>query len=141
MKRKYKMIGLFIIGLIIYAVPLNAEVNVIVNKGVQVKELDAGTMRKIFLGKRTSWSNGERIKLVTLTKGKTYMQFVKDILHMTPQQYSLHWKRALFSGTGMPPKSLNTEEEIIQYVAENEGAIGFVGVDTQDENIVKVNIK
>ena len=45
------------------------------------------------------------------------------------------WIRLTLSGAGAPPKVVGTEAEVLLYVARNEGAIGFVGVDNVNDSV------
>jgi len=41
----------------------------------------------------------------------------------------------LFSGKGYIPQELNTETELIEYVARTDGAIGYISYSCVDKNI------
>jgi hypothetical protein len=37
-----------------------------------------------------------------------------------------YWQQLIFSGRGVPPPELDTEEEVIRYVGRHPGALGYV---------------
>ena len=46
----------------------------------------------------------------------------------------------LFTGKGRSPKSVKTEQEMLQYIAETEGAIGYVGKSTAAKNVNAISV-
>jgi ABC-type phosphate transport system substrate-binding protein len=118
-----------------------ADMIVIANSDVLVWELDAGTAKTVFLGKKTKWGDGTSIIPVVLRRGPTHEAFLRKIVKRTPSQYSTFWKRAIFTGTGMPPKSFATEEEVVGFVRASPGAIGYVDSSTPHEGVKVLSIQ
>ena len=44
------------------------------------------------------------------------------------------WQKKIFSGRGIPPPEKTSEKEILKYVHDNPGAIGYVSLNTSMEN-------
>jgi ABC-type phosphate transport system substrate-binding protein len=103
-----------------------AEQIVIVNKGVSESVVDADTLKRIYLGKQTAWNNGEKIVPVTLNKGQVHQEFVKNILNKSTAQFTLYWKQMIFTGQGLPPKSFESEADVVNFVSGVPGAIGYI---------------
>ena len=40
----------------------------------------------------------------------------------------------VFTGNGTPPKQFKTEQELLEYVTETEGAIGYIDAETLVDN-------
>jgi ABC-type phosphate transport system substrate-binding protein len=118
-----------------------AELMVIANNEVAERELDRATLQAIFLGKKTQWEDGAGIVPVNLEKGPTYQEFLKAIVKRTPAQYRSFWKRAIFTGTGTPPKSFATEEEIVEFVRSSPGAVGYIDASTPHEDVKVLSIQ
>lgn len=49
-----------------------------------------------------------------------------------------YWFRMIFSGRGTPPPKLGSDLAVLRFVAENPGAIGYVGPDCPLDDAVKV---
>lgn len=115
------------IALLVFAgtVGWSAEVFILVNNTVPDKSLEKESIERIYLGKKSQWSNGTRVVPVILKAGATHTAFVKKILDRDASQFSTYWKQAVFTGRGMPPKSFETEAELIDYVSTTPGAIGY----------------
>ncbi len=45
------------------------------------------------------------------------------------------WKKVVFTGAGTPPKILKTEADLIEFVAETAGAIGYIDAATPHEGV------
>ena len=96
---------------------------------------DAGELRQIYLGKVTRWSDGKTALPVTLEDGDVHKRFLRRYVKKSRSQFTIYWKRALFSGTGSPPRSFESEAEVVAYVAKTKGAVGYVGPETPVENV------
>ena len=60
-----------------------------------------------------------------------HQRFCKSVLKVYPYVLREQWDRLLFSGTGIPPITVGSEEELIALVNATSGAIGYAAVDTQ----------
>ncbi|HYX36770.1 MAG TPA: hypothetical protein VE954_26985 [Oligoflexus sp.] len=104
-----------------------ADAKVIVNTKAGVTRLSQKEIAEIFLGNRTLWDNGLKIKVARLdSDDDVTTNFIEKTMNMKPRVYIAHWRKQLFSGSGVPPKSFKNQDELKEFVANNEGAIGFV---------------
>jgi ABC-type phosphate transport system substrate-binding protein len=53
--------------------------------------------------------------------------FSRDVLNQTARETLNYWRQQITSGV-RPPMVKETDAEVLQYVAETEGAIGYVSV-------------
>jgi hypothetical protein len=50
-----------------------------------------------------------------------------------------YWQKQIFSGRGVPPEEKQSDEEVLEYVSKNVGAIGYISESTvRDAYDVKV---
>ena len=117
------------------------DVVVIVNNDVSETNLDKGSIKKMFLGKKTSWSSGDKIIPVTLKDGPIHKTFMKNYVKKSHSQFSAFWKQAIFTGKGTPPRSFGDEAELVKFVAETKGAIGYISSDTSTDEVKLIQIK
>ena len=114
-----------------------ADVAVIVNSANNASIADSDISR-IFLGKIKQFSNGDKITIINLKfKQDTRNEFEKKALNKSASQVKAYWSKLMFSGKGKPPKELGSDKEIIAFVVENPGAIGYVNA-ASAEGSVKV---
>ncbi len=87
--------------------------------------------QRIFLGKKTSWEGGLAIVPVMLKDGETHEAFVEDLLDRSVAKFEIYWKQAVFTGRGIPPRAFDDEAELMAYVADTPGAVGYVSRDAE----------
>jgi len=130
-----------LVSLCVAAQATGAELMVIANSDVAASEVDRVTLQAIFLGKKTQWEDGAGIVPVNLKKGPVYQEFLKAIVKRNPAQYRSFWRRAIFTGTGSPPKSFATEEEIVEFVRASPGGVGYIDASTPHEGVKVLSIQ
>ena len=111
------------------------EILIIVNKETSIKSLGLNTLVDIYTNNKTKWDNGVKIRVSMLKKGPVHDAFSKEMIGMAPKKLVGVWKKVIFTGLGTPPKVVNTEAEMIQYVASTKGAIGYISAAAQPENV------
>ena len=117
------------------------EVVVIVNNNVPASSLTSDDIQNIFLAKKTQWDNGAKINFATLKDCPTHEAFLKKYLQKTSSQFQRYFRTLVFTGKGSVPKSFDTEESLVGYVAATDGAIGYVssGTNTSSVKVITVN--
>ncbi len=123
------------------AIGWSAEIFVLANKEVPDKALERESIERIYLGKKSQWSDGTRIVPVVLKSGATHTAFVKKFLDRDASQFSTYWKQAVFTGRGLPPKSFETEAELIEFVSNTPGAIGYASFVPSSKPVNRVAVK
>ncbi len=130
-----------VIGLAAAASEERAAIMLIVHNDVKVETIKRSIVSEIYMGTRTKWDDGEKIRVVMLKEGDVHEQFVQTSLETTTAKHKNHWKKLVFTGTGEPPKICKTEKEVVEFVAENEGAIGYISEKTEHDAVKVVPIK
>ena len=118
-----------------------ADYAVVVNKKNPVEALDRDEIKKIFLGRKTFWPNGEGIDVILQADGEVHQSFVREILHKSPRQFQMYWKLALFSGTGIPPKQQPDDQAVKAAVAADPKMIGYIDIRQLDDTVKKIQLK
>ncbi len=113
-----------------------ADVLVITNKAVSEKGLSKEDLKGVFLGKKKKWKDKSKIHFVTLKDPDVHQTFLKAYVKKSEKQYANYWRKMVFTGKGKIPKSFETTEELMEYVANTPGAIGYI-----DKNTTAVNVK
>ncbi|BBN83805.1 hypothetical protein PA25_37900 [Pseudoalteromonas sp. A25] len=104
---------------------IQAEVAVIVNPS-NGATLDKDAIAKIYLGKAKSFSDGTKVNAVGLNSGGAVDAFTSNVLGKSSSQYKAYWSKLIFTGKGTPPETLDSEQAVIEFVAANADAIGYV---------------
>ncbi len=126
---------LFLVPVLLLPTSVNAEVIVIANNDIGVDSVSGGNLKKIFLGKTATWSDGSTISPTVIEKGSTTDEFLKSYVKKSPSQFKAFWKKAVFTGTGTPPECFKTDAELVAYVANTAGAIGFIDSESPHDGV------
>ena len=120
---------------------LHADVLIITNKNVTEKSLSSKDINQIFLGKKKRWQDNTFIYFAISDNRALHEAFLDKYIHRSPKQFRAYWKNMVFSGKGQFPKSFKMEKELIKYVTDTNGAIGYIDAKTTttaDVNIISV---
>lgn len=136
---KIKLIVFVMVLSIIPALCLAGDVVVIVNPSVTETSLSKKDVCNIYLGKKTYWKDGRRIKYVVL-RGDTHAIFLKSYVGKTEAQFSTFWKKQVFTGKGSPPKELDSDQAMVEFVAQTANAIGYVSGDADVSKVKTITV-
>ncbi len=140
MRNAFSILVLF--SLLVMAVAAHAGgIQIIVNSSVPDLAIDKATIGNIYHGKKTSWSNGAKIVPIMLKSGAVHEDFVANILGKTTSQFNNFWTQAMFTGQGIPPQTVNSDAEVVQFVNNTPGAIGYVAAGTDIGSAKKVTVQ
>ncbi len=137
---KVKIIVFIMLLGIIPTFCLAGDVIVIVNPSVPESAISKPDVSNIYLGKKTSWNDGSTVKCVVL-KGETHNAFLENYVGKTEGQFDTFWKKQVFTGKGSPPKEFDSDQAMVEYVAQTAGAIGYVSAGTDVSKVKTVTIK
>jgi ABC-type phosphate transport system substrate-binding protein len=118
------------------------SLGIVVNRSNPVENLSFAELRKIFMGEQTHWSNGRRITVVMLEAGKQERQAVlTQIYRMDDKDFNKHFLQGMFTGEiHAAPKTLATPTEVLKFVLNVPGAIGYVRGAEADESVKVVRV-
>ncbi|MBE0370815.1 MULTISPECIES: substrate-binding domain-containing protein [Pseudoalteromonas] len=103
-----------------------AEVAIVVHPS-NASSFDQKHIKKIFLGKAKSFSNGRSAILIsTSSKDPVTDEFNKKVIGKSSSQVKAYWSKILFTGKGTPPQEMGSASDVIAAVASNPDAIGYV---------------
>lgn len=126
---------IFLITLIVCSPLVNAA-DIIVNRTVPAAPYSLADTRAVFTMQQRFWPNGKPIKVFTLADSDpVHKDFAKNNLDMFPHQLRRVWDRMTFSGTGISPTQLESEQEMIDKIATTPDSIGYLNCRPDDEKI------
>jgi ABC-type phosphate transport system substrate-binding protein len=80
-----------------------------------------------FLKKTTRWDGGETIRPVDLRANATPRKiFTERVLKRSVGAVRSYWQQRIFSGRDVPPPELDSDDEVLAFVAKYPGAVGYV---------------
>jgi ABC-type phosphate transport system substrate-binding protein len=128
------------------AAPVDADtrsdVRIIVNPRNATTSLDRRFVADAFLKKVTRWPHDEPIRPVDLESASLVRRrFSDEVLKRSVGAVKSYWQQLVFSGRGVPPPELDSEEQVVQFVLRNPGAIGYVSGNTSVESVHVVSLR
>lgn len=110
---------------------IDGDIVVLTHADVKTGELNLSNLRAIFSIRKRSWENKTPIKVYVLPDAsELHQQFCKTVLKVYPYVLRERWDRLIFSGTGIPPTTVDSEEELREMVNATPGAIGYAVVNS-----------
>ncbi|MBB1073827.1 hypothetical protein HUU62_05305 [Rhodoferax sp. 4810] len=97
--------------------------------------LDSTTIQRIYTGKVVE-VNGIRVTPVNLPANNPLReQFLQCYLNQNNEKYIGYWTVRRYIGKGTPPRELESVAAMIQFIANTQGAIGYVDTTHLPNNI------
>ena len=89
--------------------------------------LDKSSISRIFLGKAKSFPGGGQAVPINLADGSGGSNDFNDkVLNKSASQLKAYWSKLVFTGKGTPPKTVDSDAEMIALISANPNMIGFV---------------
>lgn len=104
---------------------LQAEPELLGNKGLAGQALDADAIKAVLLGKKATVGDA-RVVIVIVKTSDAQDAFLKDHVGMTTDQFNTYWRRLYMTGGGSAPKNADSEEDAAKLVASTPGAIAIL---------------
>lgn len=81
---------------------------------------------KIFLGKVEAFPDGATAVPLDLPKGTLREEFYLKVTGKNPSQVKAYWAKQVFTGSGQPPKEIESSADVVDLVAKNPNLVGYV---------------
>jgi ABC-type phosphate transport system substrate-binding protein len=140
MKKHFSALFLAL-GVLVLAGNAHAQAIVIANPGVKAGDVSKGDLKDVFTGGATSLKDGSQVTPVLLKSGGTNDEFLSAYIGKNDTAFRAGWRSLVFSGQATMPKSLDSETAVVEYVAHNAGAIGYIGKATPHEGVKVLAIR
>ena len=106
----------------------------IANPSVQVDSITASDLKSIYLREKTSLGS-VHVEPVFAKTGPAHEAFLRHLLGQTDSELQNYYRTLVFTGRGTMPKALDSDGEVVAYVARTHGAIGYVSPDASAEHV------
>jgi ABC-type phosphate transport system substrate-binding protein len=144
MRRRNKILVLLaLFGMMSVSIHLHAQSNVqLIGNKTGFENLPLKEARQIFKAKYSVWSSGIAVTIVLPSpKHPNADQVCKLIYENSVSGVQKFWLSLVFQGRANPPLFFDSDDEIINYVNKNPGAIGIVSKDNiKSESKFTINL-
>ena len=113
------------------------ELIFIVNKSNSVTSITSQEAKNIFLGKKKHWVDNSPINIVIQEENSLHELFTTTIIKKSPLQYSIYWKKLLFTGKALYPERTSNDADVIEYIKKHPNGVGYIARSSLN-NAVKI---
>ena len=115
---------------------------VIVHPSNPAGPMSRAEVSDLFLRRATQWDSGPRVRPVNLLPRSPLRQAFSQAIHRKSLAGErAYWQRQIFTGRGVPPLEVTTEDDVLDYVAANPGAVGYVSRGKLDSRVRELEIR
>jgi ABC-type phosphate transport system substrate-binding protein len=125
----------------VFACRAQAQVIVIANPGVKAGDINKDDLRDVFTGNATALKDGSRVVPILLKAGTAHEEFLQAYIGKNDTAYRAGWRSLVFSGQASMPKSLESDAAVVEFVAHNQGAIGYIAKSTPHDGVKVLNVR
>lgn len=113
-------------GLLLSASLASAEVVVIVNAASPISSASADDIAQVYLGKRSELGGNDVVPVDQSEGNAPRGVFYDKVVQKNESQLTAYWSRLIFTGKGSPPKQVGGDADVVDAVAMDEEAVGYV---------------
>jgi hypothetical protein len=132
-----------LVAVVVFFAPVRviaADIKVIANGSVKAEVISATEVKSVFLEEYNSLRDGTHVEPVLEKDGPVHEAFLREYLGGTDDDLQNYYRALVFSGRGSMPKQLDSDAEVVAYVARTKGAIGYVSAETIGEDVKTLTI-
>lgn len=121
-----------------------AAVAIIVNKSNTIESLTLGELREFFLAERSHWPTKQRVRVAMVAAGRPERQILlRTVCNMSREQdFQAYFLRAKFSEQTLEqPREFSSAPDVIRFISNIPGAIGFVRADEVDPSVKVIRVE
>ena len=137
MKRYIIFVVLVSLGLALQA----QSYKVVVNNSNTTTSLSKKEVSNFFLKKKTKWADGQKVAPVDQKASSEVRKSFTDEVHKkSVGAIKSYWQQAVFAGKATPPSEKSSDEDVVKYISQNKGAIGYVSSDADISGVKELKI-
>jgi ABC-type phosphate transport system substrate-binding protein len=141
MKRIQSILLALLVSLSWHAAALAAGYKVIVNNANGSSSVAKKELSQLFMKKTPKWSDGTPVVAVDQTeKSSVREKFTQEVHGKSVAAVKSYWQQQIFSGREVPPVEKSSDAQVVAFVKQNAGAVGYVSesADTAGVKVIAV---
>ena len=119
------------------------DLAIIVHKSNPIQNLSLAELREYFLAERSHWSTQQKVRVAMREPGSPEREAVLRLIcgMKRDQDFTTYFLRAKFSEQVLDePRSLDSTTNMIRFVANVSGALGYVRADEVDPSVRVIRV-
>lgn len=102
----------------------------------------ARDVAQFFLKRKERWPHGVDVEPVDQPFGSEVREAMSLAIHgRSSDKIEIYWQRQIFSGERIPPEIVTNDAEVVAFVRERPGAIGYVSAEYLSVDLPKDGVK
>lgn len=135
MNKTYRLLALVVLAMF-SGVAGAGNIAIITHPGSSAVGITANETVRIYLGKSGTFGKDTPAKPVDQKPGSpARIKFYKEVIKLSDRQVKTHWSKLMFSGRGRPPKELDSDIAVKNWVASNPNSLGYVDGSVLDNSV------
>jgi ABC-type phosphate transport system substrate-binding protein len=115
---------------------------VVANLEVGLNGAEREVVADIFLKERSTWPDGSTAHPVDqLPRTHVRASFSNSVIRRSVQAVRSYWQQRIFSGRGVPPPELDSDEAVLAYVRGRAGAVGYVSLAADPKGVKVISLR
>jgi ABC-type phosphate transport system substrate-binding protein len=139
--KKIPLIFLVVVAASLFSMRVQAEVLIIANSSVKASEVSKSDLKDVFTGNATTLKDGSRVVPILLKGGPAHEEFLQVYIGKSDSTYRAGWRSLVFSGQASMPKNVDGDAAVVEFVAHNAGAIGYISKASPHDGVKVLTIR
>jgi ABC-type phosphate transport system substrate-binding protein len=122
----------------------NAEggYRIVVNPDNPLTVVDRADLARVFMKMVTSWPNGTPATAIDQPRtAAVRAAFSRDVHKMDVDAVVARWATLVYAGREMPPPVKASDQEVLDFVRHNPGAVGYVSTEAPTEGVKVISLR
>lgn len=122
-------------GMLLATPAMAGDYVIIVNKA-NGNAVDKDFVAKIYKGEAKAWPSGDSVTAYDLPEDNASRgAFDQEVAGKSVSQMKALWGQLVFSGKAVPPKKMDSDDDMKKAVASNKGAVGYISSASADGSV------
>lgn len=122
----------------------SSDFKVIVHPDNPVDNLSAKDVSNLLLKKKTKWdSDGFKVAADPIDlegSSATRESFSRAVHGRSVSSIKSYWQRKIFSGSDVPPPEVGKDTDVVAYVKQRPGAIGYISAGARLDGVKEIAV-
>lgn len=124
------------------AAALAADLVLVAHPSVAATTVSRAEVSRMFLRLQTEWPGGGHVRPVDQAKGSPLREaFSREIHGKSLAAVEQYWTQAIYSGRAVPPVEKRSDADVLAYVRDTPGAIGYVSASAPAEGVKRLALR
>lgn len=117
-----------------------ADIYVVVNKSNPIQAISVEEIADVYLGRRKSIGDTYIDQVLDRT-GEERRRFFEEVTSMKISQVNAYWAKLKFSGRMRTPEEVDSIEQLLETIAQNPRAIGYMAEEPPNNSGIRVALR